>query len=594
MAEIAIPLLALGGLYIASNKEKKGHKIPMEGFKNNNIKNMQYSYPSMNEQPVINYPTTAPVNNSNVSRFANANQATDKYFNEKTYENIGVSQGTQQSYSLSGKPIDKTDFKHNNMVPFFGAKIRGATVDAKVSESILDNLQGQGSQYNRKEEMAPLFQPHANLQFANGAPNMSDFMQSRVNPGMNMANVKPWEEIHVAPALNQGYGTQGSLGFNSGMEARNLWRDKTVDELRVDTNPKLTFGLQGHQGPAGSVVKTQTAPEMYPRVEKNLPDSYFALGPEKWFTTTGLEKGPRVHSEEMLNDVNRTSTTTEYFGVVNDYEAGYAKGEYEESKRSVLPAHPVKAAYAGGMSLAADGDYGIKGYNSLPNNRSTTKAAMEFGGISGLVKAITLPLFDILRPSRKDNAIGNGRPTGNAGSTVSTGIIYNPADRTKTTIREMTESNLDCNHLNVENQNNGGYLTAQYQPVSMQRDTTNLSYTGVAMPGGHEASMSYDAAYMQHNNVNKTSLNRPNQGGTQMFNQQDNISIQRRDADRDNNRLWVPNSNVNKAIPSKDTHGKIGSSSYINETANSLERMNPDILSAFKSNPYTQSLQSWA
>lgn len=593
MAEIAIPLLALGGLYIASNKEKK-NKIPIEGFKNNNIKNMQYSYPSMNEQPVINFPTTEAVNNSNVSKYANPNQATDKYFNEKTYENIGLSQGAQQNYSLSGKPIDKTDFKHNNMVPFFGAKIRGATVDAAISESVLDNLQGQGSQHNRKQEIAPLFQPHANLQFANGAPNMSDFMQSRVNPGMNMANVKPWEEIHVAPALNQGYGTSGSLGFNSGMEARDLWRDKTVDELRVDTNPRLSFGLQGHQGPAGSQIKTQTAPEMYPRVEKKLPDSYYTVGPEKWFTTTGLEKGPRIHSEEMLNDVSRTSTTTEYFGVMGDREAGYAKGEYQDSKRAVLAAEPIKSAYAAGMSLPTDGDYGVKSYNSLPNNRATTKAAMEFGGISGLVKAITLPFFDVLRPSRKDNVIGNGRPTGNAGSAVSTGIIYNPADRTKTTIREMTESNLDCNHLNVEKQNGDAYLVTKYQPVSMQRDTTNLSYTGVAMPGGHEASMSYDAAYMQHNNVNKTSLNRPNQGGIQTFNQKDNISIQRRDADRDNNRWWVPTSNVNNTIPSKDTHGKIGASSYYNETANSLERMNPDILSAFKSNPYTQSLNSWA
>ena len=593
MAEIAIPLLALGGLYIASNKEKK-NKISMEGFKNNNIKNMQYSYPSMNEQPVINYPTTEPVNTSNVSRYANANQTTDKYFSEQTYENIGLSQGTQQVYSLTGKPINKTDFKHNNMAPFFGAKIRGATVDAAISESIMDNLQGQGSQYFRKEEMAPLFQPHTDLQYPNGAPNMSDFMQSRVNPGMSMANVKPWEEIHVAPALNQGYGTEGSLGFNSGMEARNLWRDKTVDELRVDTNPKLTFGLQGHQGPANSVVKTQTAPEMYPRVEKNLPDSYFAMGPEKWLTTTGLEKGPRIYSEEMLNDVNRTSTTKEYFGGMNDREAGYAKGEYQDSRRAVLAAEPIKSAYAAGMSVPTNGDYGIQGYKTLPNNRSTTKSAVEFGTISGLVKAITLPLFDMLRPSRKDNVIGNGRPTGNAGSTVSTGIIYNPADRTKTTIREMTESNLDCNHLNVENQQSNAYLVTQYQPVSMQRDTTNTSYTGVAMPGGHEASMSYDAAYMQHNNVNKTYKNRPNQGGMQIFNQQDNISIQRRDADRDNNRLWVPNSNVNNTIPSKDTHGKIGSSTFYNETANSFERMNPDILNAFKSNPYTQSLNSWA
>ena len=30
---------------------------------------------------------------------------------------------------------------------------------------------------------------------------------------------------------------------------------KTVDQLRTETNPKLTFGLEGHQGPAQSVIK---------------------------------------------------------------------------------------------------------------------------------------------------------------------------------------------------------------------------------------------------------------------------------------------------------------------------------------------------
>ena len=596
MAEIAIPLLALGGLYIASNKNDKNKGVGMrEGFKSNN--DMQYSYPTINQEPVINYPTTQDVKNSNVRKYPNANQTTDKYFNEKSYENIGMSQGAQQNFSLSGQPIDKSNFKHNNMVPFFGAKIRGATVDAVVSEGILDNMQGQGSQLIRKQEIAPLFQPHQNLQYANGAPNMSDFMQSRVNPGMNMANVKPWEEIHVAPGLNQGYTSTGSLGFNSGLEARDLWRDKNVDELRVDTNPKLTFGLQGHQGPASAQIKFQTAPEMHGRVEKHLPDSFHFMGQDRLLTTTGLEKGQTSRSEVLLNDVNRTTTNLEYFGSgggMKDKEASYTKSEYEDSKRIILGEQPFNHPSAQGMYSAREGDYGYNSYNALPNNRTTTRAAVDFGGISGLVKAIALPIFDILRPTRKENVVGNIRQSGNVGAINPTGIIYNPGDRTKTTIREMTEANLDCNHLNVENQQGNAYLVSQYQPVEVQRDTTNLSYTGIAMPGDHSATMSYDSAYMQHNNVNKTYANRPNQGGTQIFNQNDNISIQRRDDDRNNNRLWVPNSNFNNTIPSKDTHGKLGSSSYCNETANSFERMNPDILSAFKSNPYTQSLNSWA
>ena len=128
------------------------------------------------------------------------------------------------------------------MVPFFGGRVRGATADANVRESTLDNMVGAGSQMISKQERGPLFKPHQDMQYAHGAPNMSDFYQSRVNPSLRMANIKPWEEQKVAPGLNMGYTTTGTkAGFNSGLEARDTYLPKTVNELRVDTNPKMTL-----------------------------------------------------------------------------------------------------------------------------------------------------------------------------------------------------------------------------------------------------------------------------------------------------------------------------------------------------------------
>ena len=89
-----------------------------------------------------------------------------------------------------------------------------------------------------KKEVAPLFAPSENQQWAHGAPNMTDFYQSRVNPSMRMANVKPFADEKVAPGLGLGYTTEGSQGFNSGMMMRDSWLPKTADELRVDNKPK--------------------------------------------------------------------------------------------------------------------------------------------------------------------------------------------------------------------------------------------------------------------------------------------------------------------------------------------------------------------
>ena len=155
----------------------------------------------------------------------------------------------------------------------------------------------------------------------------------------------------------------------------------------------------------------------------------------------------------------------------------------------------------------------------------------------------------------------------------------------------MTVGKLDCNHLNVENQNATGYLVTEHQPTSVQRDTTNLSYLGNAMPGEHASTMSYESAYMQRNNCNKTQINHPNPGGTQIFNQNDNVLIKKYEPPTNDPSLMAASGIVHE-IPSVNTYGKMRVPNYCEP--DNTDRINPDILSAFKSNPYTQSLNSCA
>jgi hypothetical protein len=619
MAELIIATVALGSMYVISNhsppedkplQNRSNKTLPLEGYENmgkpqNTLHTVNPPAPQQPRFPAPeNYPVAADrVADSNINKYRNPNQTTDKYFDNTVYERIektnppgDVGSGVLPTMSLTGDIIDKSHFKHNNMQPFFGAKIKGATVSANVQESVLDNMQGQGSQMRRKQAQAPLFKPHANLQYANGAPNASDFLQSRVNPSMRMANVKPWEEVQVAPGLNKGYNAAGGAGFNSGMESRDSWLPKTVNELRVDTNPKMTFGLDGHQGPANAYIKESANTNTQGKIEKNKPDTYYTVGAERWFTTTGLEKGQTARGREVLQHVNRPTTTCEYFGAGDaEGEAGYVPGEYAQSRRPELPCTDITNAGAAGMHAPTASDHGAKSYQNLPNNRSTTRQAEEFGGVGGMLKAMVAPLLDVMRPSRKEDTVGNLRPTGNAASTVPQQPIYNPADRTRTTIRETTEGKLDNNHLNINSQidrGSGAYLVSKQQPVTVQRDTTNCSYDGAAGPAVYGGNQVYDAAYRQRNNVNKGYKNRPNQGGTQIFNQTDNIQIDKRDCDRNNNRLWAPSA-TQQHIPSTDTYGKVNAPQYYDE-CKGCERIAPDILTAFKDNPYTQSLQSWA
>tara|TARA_B110000261_G_scaffold155664_1_gene188666 strand:+ start:953 stop:2728 length:1776 start_codon:yes stop_codon:yes gene_type:complete len=591
MAELAIPLLALGGFYIIANKNNKDHdecvnNKTTEGFMN---------------KPTINYPLVEPVNKSNVKHYPSANQTTDKFFDGRVSETISrknpkesVGGGNVPQMSLTGNPIEGSEFKHNNMVPFYSAKSNGASVSSDIAEMRLDNMQGSGSQAFKKKEQAPLFKPQTNMQHAHGAPNMSDFLQSRVNPSMRFANTKPWEEQRIAPGLGKGYNAEGGIGFNSGMEARDSWQPKTVDQLRIASNPKQSYGLAGHEGPANSMVKEAGNIQTQGRVEKYSQDTCYTVGPSRWNTTTGIEKAPTARGVEVFRDVNRPDTTEEYYGggAVQDGQASYAKGTYQTSRRPELEATGVTNVSAAGKRGAGQNDYGLQGFVPLPTNRSTMKQPDGFGAVRGLAHAAIAPILDVLRPSRKENTIGNIRANGNAGTTVSNVRVHNPGDRTKTTLRETTEGAIDCNYLNYQGRTIDGYSVSEHQPTNVQRDTTNVQYTGSAGPSAQKANQTYDAAYRQRNNVNKTHENRPNHGGTQMFNQQENIRIGRVDADRNNNRMYVPGVGTS-VIPSAHTLGATKVSHGYDTTLND-DRMNPDILTAFKQNPYTQSLQSVA
>jgi len=191
--ELAIPLIALGSFYVVSNGNSKppakqehvtrGHKskrIAKENFTNMG-KHANY-LPNV-DIPVENYPVmnANELANDTVQRYVNPNAATDKYFDQNKYESLRgnkVGNNIQEVFSLSGNYLDSKEFKHNNMVPFYGGKIKGQIYGMDMAETVLDNMNGSGSQVTKKIEQAPLFKPEDNVQWAHGAPNNSDFYHS--------------------------------------------------------------------------------------------------------------------------------------------------------------------------------------------------------------------------------------------------------------------------------------------------------------------------------------------------------------------------------------------------------------------------------
>lgn len=628
--ELAIPMIVVGGMYVLSNQDKKQNTTEnkKENFENNrlqkNRQNLMKAKDQMNNFKVNGHSSLKPT----TSYYSNPNAPVDKFFHSDVYHNQ-ASQDPNRYTSLTGNTVSASSLTHNNMTPFFGSKVK-QTVDFKNNENRMDNMIGSGTQYIKKTEQAPLFKPQENMQWAHGTPNTSDFIQSRINPSSSMANVKPFQEVRVGPGLNERGGVLGSGGFNAGMEMREKWMPKTVDELRVANNQKQTY-----EGVVLGGKREVQNRGMMGKMEKHRPERVFDHGPDRYFVTSGIEKAQTARAEQVMKYENRGDTTKEYYGNggnPGDNNTTYVKPGFSAPKRAVLDPNIKHISNAKTLNDNVNGRQAvIQGYKNskTANNRSIDQQRdYGMGPIKAIHQAVIAPLLDIMRPSRKENFVGNLRKSGNA-AIVDGGAsyVYNPSEKARTTIRETTENKKQHNFVNNQKEAGGyGYIVNKHQAVNQQRDTTTTEYSGAGYldggsgyavtdhyapiqqrdttntnytgnagnTGGTSNAMTYNAAY-NANLINKEPIMRgrtPMGSNVKVFNGQQNIKIDRVDNDRNNNRMYAP-SNTIRQTPALENYGQYTARSEYGQNIHTV-RNSPETLNAFRNNPYTKPLNSVA
>tara|TARA_Y100000816_G_scaffold79730_1_gene54443 strand:+ start:3340 stop:5160 length:1821 start_codon:yes stop_codon:yes gene_type:complete len=603
--ELAIPLVALSSLYFIS-RSNNTQEDSEEGFQTNNQMEMDLpntnvpntNYPSeiVNDEP-LDVTTKLAVDNK-----YNGQAHTDKYYNLSDPKNIFNNEywpmktgmkATQDDYtSLSGNKVDLSYYTHNNMQPFFSGSVNNRNNDHSINESLLDSHVGNGSQTIDKKEQSPLFAPNENHQWAYGAPNQNDFMQSRVNPSLKMSNVLPFKQETVGPGIGLGYTSEGLGGYNSGMMERDTWMPKTVDELRTDNNPKSGGGvLLGREGPAATSVKSRGE---LGRMEKHGPEKTFEMNNSRYFTTTGLEKKQTLRPIQEDRYTNRQETTTDYTGAAGgDSKTTYIEGEYMPSKKHELGEVPISIASAAGRGGANENDFGAKSQMVYANNRSSNKQNDYFGAIGGAIGSVVSPLLDVVRPSRKENTVGNLRVYSNASTKVPLSYVFNPADRAPTTIRETTENTKQ--HLNVGNKtmNKGAYTVTKNQAANTARmGQSDYYYAGNSSASANSRKpQSYEAGYNQRNNdVRMATIdNRLEHGNMSLMN--NNVNVKSTDRSENMNQNYM---NVGSSYkgPSLDNMGQLQGKLELHSGIQSdrLSSQSVDIKQALKQNPYALSI----
>ena len=177
---------------------------------------------------------------------------------------------------------------------------------------------------------------------------------------------------------------------------------------------------------------------------------------------------------------------------------------------------------------------------------------------------------------------------GNVQQLVSGEYVINPGDRARTTVKEMTVGK--GNHLYMQGQGSGAYNISEQQAITNQRESTNTCEINA---GGAAYGTRQEDLYFknQRNNSNKLQTPYTPLGTSAKFNNNVNVRTST-NRGKSTQELGAAPSMPNSG-PSMQTYGKINTPQYYNECIN-CDRIQPDILDAFRKNPYTQSLHSYA
>lgn len=438
---------------------------------------------------------------------------------------------------LTGLPMPASDFTHNNMVPFYKGSVKqNMTDDAMTSR--LDNLQGAGSNTIAKREMAPMFEPtKAPMGNVNGLESFTDFMQDRVVAPTNRAFERVVEPTRVGPGLDQGYSAFPIGGFQQYETLEIAKQRATVDDLRIASNPKLTYTMPTVAGKAINDMPAQLG-----EVRKYRPDTFFLNeNGERNFVTAGENTRPTERPAQVMKAQAREETSAEFVGPAGMAES---KATYTVPSFRAPFAHQLEgfgfrnadgSSYGTANTDAPNNDFGRAGVD-LPTNQRNVTSERTHGlnlTLANGPKAMTAyDPNDVARTTVRETTGANDW-VGIAGSAAAPTklTVYDPSDIMKVTTRNtMAEPD---RALNVSRAGVGAMATLHLQDGA--RATTkaqvgaqayNVSAAGQVEGGAHS---SYDSAYNMRTNPTKEIISagrRPiaGNGGLALFNGEDYVN----------------------------------------------------------------------
>lgn len=420
--------------------------------------------------------------------------------------------------ALTGQRMASSEFRHNNMTPFFGGSVK-QNVAPGANSAILDSFSGAGITQIAKKEVETMFNT-GSTPYGNpfGLEESAGFVRSRIVDPRARNGERPFEPTKVGPGMNEGFAATGKGGFQQ-FEVNQYMIDniRRTDDLRTSDNPKQTYNKPVVPGQHFIGGAAQSPGE----VRKYRPDTFYIDETGERFGAAGQEgiQKETTRSIQVMKHTVRPETSTEAIGPAAAQEFGesYVVGSFRTPMAQQYGGAGYRNAdmtsYTSADTDAPEHDYGRSGYEVRPNERSfTSERTMGLNLKPAEAGALTIHYQDENRPTRRQETLGNlrqsGTPVGYAGGAPAV-TVWDPNDVARTTVKEGTVARDWIGQ--VAPGADGPTRLKVYDPEDIPRPTqkqqiaTKWNYYGSPAAANQDFT-SHDSAYNMRTNPSKEQI----------------------------------------------------------------------------------------
>ena len=459
MIEIFIAIVLLGTLYVNKNGDTNksiNNKSTIEQFSNDGFPKKINGNVKKHIQQLDSAESFIHKNryNKNTSENSLLNKEESKIENDEF-----IGSGSLLNPHTNIIKLTKENFlsqPNTGNTPISTNITKGIEVDitGKRGGYLLEKLTGRGKYKTKKTESPPFFKPIKDLGYIHGAPNMSEFEQSRMEKSTIRNGELPFEQVKVGPGLGEEYGNKPIGGFHQ-LDIHEIVRPKNIDQLRSKINQKITYKGLVIKGKHSSDKRVKLG-----KVHKSRPDKFYSNSEDRYFKTTGayLKDSKRLNFD--AKHTNREISKPIVGNAKTIFNKHKTIPNIKKSTRNLYKTFGVinKNNKNQWSSINKISDYGKHTFVAYANERDITQKRTYKSNFNTLVKAIVSPLLDKFKPTRKENAEGNIRPEGNIGISIPQKLtVHDSNDIAKTTIKETLIHNKREGNISVHIRKNKKY-----------------------------------------------------------------------------------------------------------------------------------------